>query len=183
MWNRRFKGRVKSIGYGSPCVFPLNNTRSFDNIISVQGSGDPITKVSLGHLADMTKAVSKLCQDTSFRDEVLRRTTKDDMSPADYEWCVNAMNYLHKQMDSEKLLPPGELFDLSGPLLDLPTDLNITGLVADEGDTPPTTLTPVHASVFNELGRLHARMFDLTLHIPVRYDMLLRRLASTSDKV
>jgi len=101
----------------------------------------------------MTKAVSKLSQDTSFRDEILRRTTKDDMSPADYEWCVNAMNYLHKQMDSEKLLPPGELFDLSGPLLDLPTDLNITGLVVDEGDTPPTTLTPIDASVFNEVSR------------------------------
>ena len=153
MWNRRFKGRVKSIGYGSPCVFPLNNTRSFDNIISVQGSGDPITKVSLGHLADMTKAVSKLCQDTSFRDEIIKRTNKDDMSPTDYEWCANAMNYLHKQMDSEKLLPPGELFDLQGPLLDLPTDLNITGLVVDEGDIPQTTLTPVDASVFNEVSR------------------------------
>jgi len=34
---------------------------------------------------------------------------------------------------------------------------------------------------FFELGRLHARMFDLTLHIPVRYDMLLRRLASSPD--
>ena len=56
-------------------------------------------------------------------------------------------------MDSEKLLPPGELFDLSGPLLDLPTDLNITGLVVDEGDTPQTTLTPVDASVFNEVSR------------------------------
>ncbi len=58
MWSRRFPGRVKSYGYGNPCVFPLDwcrssssfstlsqkNTDEFNNIVSVIGEGDPFSR-------------------------------------------------------------------------------------------------------------------------------------------
>ena len=36
-------------------------------------------------------------------------------------------------------------------------------------------LEPVDAIIFNGL-KLHARMLDVSLHIPMRYEMVLRRL-------
>ena len=180
MWERRFHGRLRSIGYGNPCVFPLNITGSFDNIISVQGSGDPFSVISLGHLADTTKVISTLCQDRGLRDEILERTKATDVSSDDYEWCTKAMIFLRKQMNSyTKLVPPGNVYNLSGALLDV-GELNITGL--EGGNTTATTLKPVDARVFNEL-RLHARMLDVSLHIPFRYETLLKRLASSPDIV
>lgn len=57
MWSRRFPGRVKSYGYGNPCVFPLEWCRSpsllthsdkvtqeCNNIVSVIGEGDPFSR-------------------------------------------------------------------------------------------------------------------------------------------
>ena len=184
MWNRRFHGRIRSIGYGNPCVFPVNSTEAFDNIISIQGSGDPFSTFSIGHLADISKVISKLCQDQGLRDEILKRTK--DMSSDDYKWCTEAMTFLQAQMDSVKLLPPGKtIYNLSGPIIDLPTDLNITGLEGGGRDattsTAATILKPVDAITYNEM-KLSPRMFDLSLHIPVRYEVLLKRLASSSNK-
>jgi len=181
MWKRRFMDRVRSIGYGNPCVFPLNITKEFDNIITVEGKGDPFATISLGHIADVTKAISKLCQDKGLRDEILKRTdvgflkNPKDIPRDDYEWCANAMIFLRKQMDSEKLLPPGKIYQMAGPLLEFQTEGNASsGRLG--GDT--ATLKSVDPIIFNEL-KLYARMFDVSLHIPIRYEMLLRRLASS----
>jgi len=130
MWKRRFLGRVRSIGYGNPCVFPLNITKEFDNIISVEGKGDPFATISLGHLADVTKALSKLCQDRGLRGEILKRTgigllsNPKDMSREDYDWCEGTMTFLRKQMDSEVLVPPGRIYHISGPLVEFPAERN-----------------------------------------------------------
>ena len=42
-------------------------------------------------------------------------------------------------------------------------------------------LEPMDVSAYGEL-KLHPRMFDLSLHIPVRYETLLRRLASSKEE-
>ncbi|KAL7530845.1 hypothetical protein ACHAXR_010145, partial [Thalassiosira sp. AJA248-18] len=174
MWKRRFLDRVRSIGFGNPCVFPLNVTKDFDNIITVMGSGDPFATISLGHLADVTKALSKLCQDRGFRKEILNRTGAKALTPSDYEWCASAMEAIRKQMNSEKLLPPGTIYHMSGPFIDFQTKGNASSRVG--GDA--SMLKSVDTIIFNEL-KLHARMFDVSLHIPVRYEMILKRLAST----
>mmetsp|Transcript_8296 Transcript_8296/g.17707 ORF Transcript_8296/g.17707 Transcript_8296/m.17707 type:complete len:462 (-) Transcript_8296:39-1424(-) len=215
MWQRRFSNRgIRSFGYGSPCVFPLNITRGGlesdnINITTVMGTGDPFATISLGHIADVTKALSKLCQDRGLRKEILKRTgvvggltslmdkRKDNrMTREDYEWCNNAMTFLRKQMDSEKLYPPGKIYHLSGPLLDFQQNLDNFGDTNDNngkqrtssrvgggGDATTSTtamLKSVDAIMFNEL-KLHARMLDVSLHIPMRYEMLLRRLATPSE--
>jgi hypothetical protein len=179
MWHRRFLNRIRAIGYGSPCVFPMNITREFDSIIiSIVGSGDPFARISLGHLADLTKLISKLCQDKGMRDEILKRTT-GKIDADDYTWCANLMIFLRKLCDSEKLLPPGKILQLSGPILEVQQTMPAAGNNA-RGNGRDTTakLKSVDSMRFNEL-KLHARMFDVSLHIPLRYEMLLRRLASS----
>ena len=147
-------------------------------IISIVGSGDPFARISLGHLADMTKLISKLCQDKGMRDEILKRTT-GKVDADDYTWCANVMIFLRKLCDSEKLLPPGNILQLSGPILEVQQTMPAAGNNA-RGNGRDTTakLKSVDSMRFNEL-KLHARMFDVSLHIPLRYEMLLRRLASS----
>ncbi len=98
MWRRRFAGRIQCYGYGMPCVFPVDDGQ--DRISSLIGEGDPFSVISLGHLADITKALSQLCQDKSFRDEILQRTrfgkltTLKDIPDSDLLFSINAMNCL-----------------------------------------------------------------------------------------
>jgi hypothetical protein len=157
----------------------MNTTRKFEDIIiSVVGSGDPFARISLGHLADLTKAISKLCQDKGLRDEILKRTT-GKIDADDFTWCENVMTFLRTLCDSEKLLPPGKILQLSGPILEVLQTLSSAGNNSkNKGRDTTAKLKPVDATRFNEL-KLHARMFDVSLHIPIRYEMLLRRLASS----
>ena len=92
MWRRRFEGKVRCIGYGMPCAFPFSDEQ--DQILSVIGEGDPFSVISLGHLADTTKALSKLCQDKGFRDEILTRTARNELSESDITFSINAMECL-----------------------------------------------------------------------------------------
>ncbi len=179
MWHRRFLHRIRAIGYGSPCVFPMNATRDFDSIIiSIVGSGDPFARISLGHLADLTKLISKLCQDKGMRDEILKRTN-GKVDADDYTWCSNVMIFLRKLCDSEKLLPPGKILQLSGPILEVQQTISAAGSNSrSRGRDTTAKLESVNPMRFNEL-KLHARMLDVSLHIPLRYEMLLRRLASS----
>lgn len=158
-------------------MFPLNNTRAFESVcISVMGERDPFATISLGHIADISKALSKLCQDKGFRDEILRRTGLGllvnplDTAADNYEWCASAMVALRKQMDSEKLLPPGQILHMTGPLIDL------SDFQTDGNNSSRIGLKSVDVTNFNEL-KLHARMLDVSFHIPLRYETILRRLA------
>lgn len=179
MWTRRFRDRVRCIGYGTPCVFPLNAaTECEDRVVSVVCRGDPFATISLGHLADVTKALSALSQDKGLREDVLTRTgglglrtPPKEVTQEDYHWCANAMAFLRTQMDSEKLYPPGKIYHMFGPLLGLSPDKNNGRRLG--GDA--TMLRPADALLFNEL-KLHARMLDVSLHLPLRYEMVLRRL-------
>ena len=70
-------------------------------------------------------------------------------------------------MRSEKLYPPGTIYLLAGSLFKLNGNQ-----AKDFGKI--RRVSSIH---FNEL-KLHARMFDLTYHIPARYDANLERLLS-----
>lgn len=187
MWSRRFPDRIKSFGYGNPCVFPLDWCRSpslssrgdylieeCSNIVSVVAEGDPFSRISLGHVADITKALSQLCQNKGFREEILRRTdvgksdNVKDMSDEEFTWCANAMAFLRQQMTSEKLYPPGQVYIMGGSLFEFNA----------EGRGSMGMIKRVDAIKFKEL-KLHARMFDLSLHIPARYETVLQRLAAS----
>ncbi len=178
MWKQRFADRVRSIGFGSPCVFPLAITSSCDNIISVTGEGDPFACFSLGHIADLTKALSKLCSDDGFRDEIIQHTgttswlRPEELSEDDYAWCLNAMTFLRKQMNSEILVPPGVIYVMSGSLFDFPTD-------ESESSVKRHRIRTVDPTAFDEM-RVSPRMFDLSRHVPARYETVLQRIAASA---
>ncbi|KAK1738142.1 lipase class 3 family protein [Skeletonema marinoi] len=178
MWKQRFANRVRSIGFGNPCVFPLAITSSCDNIISVTGEGDPFACFSLGHIADLTKALSKLCSDDGFRNEIMQHTgttswlKPEEISEEDYVWCLNAMTFLRKQMNSEILVPPGVIYVMSGSLFDFPTD-------ESESSVKRHNIRTVDPTVFDEM-RISPRMFDVSRHVPARYETVLQRIAASA---
>lgn len=165
MWEGRFEDhQVKSFGYGTPPVFDLATTKQLDNdIVTVEMKGDVFKTWSCGHISDMCTAISKLCQDKQLREGILRRTELDDFSNEDFEWCAEAMSMLRTQMNSEKHYPPGKVYMIAGPLFD------------NEEET--TTIKSTNTAAFNE-WKLEACMFDLSMHIPGRYERVLKRLAS-----
>lgn len=165
MWKHRFEGhQVKSIGYGTFPVFDLATSKQLDNnIMTVEMKGDLLGKWSCGHISDMCKAISKLCQDKQLREGILRRTELEDLSNEDFEWCAEAMSMLRTHMNSEKHYPPGKVYMIAGPLF--------------ENEEETTTIKSTNTAAFNE-WKLEACMFDLSLHIPGRYERVLKRLAS-----
>jgi hypothetical protein len=72
-------------------------------------------------------------------------------------------------MKSEKLYPPGTIYLMAGSLFRLNANQ----------DKDFATIHRVDSSQFNEL-KLHARMFDLSQHIPARYEAVLERIVLSS---
>ena len=195
-WKETFPG-LTVYAYGCPCVAPLNVYPTIDkSVISVVGEGDPFSCLSLGHLADASIALSKLCEDAELRDEIFNRTKEilnadetlsndddiyeDSDTSDDYEneikWCKDTLESLSnhsnlltsnggdERMKTEKFYPPGRVLHMKG---------NLFSKNAHE-----VTLTEVRSEdVFRHL-KLHPRMFDLSLHIPHRYEVLLSRIWS-----
>lgn len=176
-WRDTFPG-LNVYAYGCPCVAPLNAYPTIDeSIISVVGEGDPFSCLSLGHLADVSTALSILCKDVELRNQILNRTTEsgnDEMTDNDMIWCKSTLDSLTQQspsegnMTTEKFYPPGRVLHMKG---------NLFGSDLDE-----VTLTEVRSEdIFRHL-KLHSRMFDLSLHIPHRYEVLLSRIWSKVKK-
>ena len=169
LWRDTFPG-LRVFAYGCPCVGPIDSlpTRS-DSIISVVGENDPFSCLSLGHLADASLALSRLCEDMELRDAILNRTKADveKIDEAELRWCMNVMESLTAEMNAEKFYPPGRVLYMKGNLF---------------GRIDEVTLNEVEQeSTFRNL-RLHPRMFDLSLHIPHRYEVLLSRIWTNANR-
>ena len=98
---------------GCPCVGPIGACPTINrNIISVVGENDPFSCLSLGHLADLSAAISKICEDYELRNEILLRTQSyndEDLHDEDLSWCHETMEALRSEvMNAEKLFPPGK---------------------------------------------------------------------------
>jgi len=161
MWQGIFPN-LSVYAYGCPCVGPIDaNPTLNEAIISVVGEGDPFSNLSLGHLADISAAISQLCVDDVLRNEVLQRTKGgklEDMSEEDLQWCYHKMERLRESMTAEKFYPPGKV-------------LYMGGAGFGNGDV---TLREVPTNKFRDLT-LHPNMFDLWKHAPNHYESALRR--------
>lgn len=157
--------------YGAPCVL-TEGSKCNVNIVSVIGEQDPFQCLSLGHVADLTKGLSILCERPDLRREILDRVTRTrrfrHMREKDLQWCSTQMKKLQEQMQCEKFFPPGRI------LL----------LMSDNNGRRKQTfsLHEVPPSNFQSL-LIRPRMFDLTPHIPVRYVARLRDIADRSGRV
>lgn len=164
LWRDTFPG-LKVYAFGCPCVGPLDAYPTVDNaIVSIVGENDPFSCLSLGHLADASAILARLCENQELRDSILNHT-KDDVKTMDENsiaWCMETKKSLESLQTSEKLYPPGRILYIKGNLF---RDIDEVSLSeANREDL-----------AFSQL-KFHPRMFDLSLHIPHRYETLLSRI-------
>mmetsp|Transcript_23876 Transcript_23876/g.36106 ORF Transcript_23876/g.36106 Transcript_23876/m.36106 type:complete len:402 (+) Transcript_23876:553-1758(+) len=160
LWEKDYPN-LQVYGYGSPCVSPADaRPTTCKNIISVLGEGDPFACLSLGHIANLSKALSLLCEDKDFRSMIMIRTdnTLENMEIQDLQWCEKTLIKLKVKMKGELMYPPGRLFFMKRSL---------------EGSV--VSIREVHRSKFSEL-KLHPRMLDVSRHVPSLYESLLQEM-------
>jgi Lipase (class 3) len=171
--------------YGPPGVVPAQ-VRLHPNIVSVICQGDPVGSWSLGHVADVSTALVRLCQDTVLRDNILWRTSAAPMNPADAKWCHEVLeSRLRPIMNGAKLYPPGRI------LLLMPPNGRRRGIWSRFRRfswRPPHfrhesnnhgELQEVDATHFRDLV-VGPRMMDLSQHVTTRYVSALKALADQS---
>lgn len=166
MWRETFPN-MTVIAYGCPCVGPIGTEpTSNEHIISIVAEGDPFSCLSIGHLADLSTALSRLCDNTGMRDDILKRKGSiQRMSDDDLKWSTDALDWLKREyMRSDKLYPPGRIMLLKGSSL---------SILAGSGKD--ITLKQATAERFRFL-KVHARMLDLSRHIPTRYESALEKI-------
>ena len=111
--------RVVVYVFGCPCVSPLNSSPTgSDNVYSVMREGDPFSALSVGHVADISRSVARLCKDDDLRRGAmsrLKRRRAKDLPPEDVEWCRQTMSEIReKDFKAEKFYPSGQLLYISG---------------------------------------------------------------------
>lgn len=151
---------LKVYTYGPPCVAP-EHAKLHNNIVSVIGEGDPMSVLSLGHLADLSVALSRICEDSLLRHEILLRTNKHEskMDDRDLEWCFDTMETLRREdMNAEKLFPPGRLLLMSK---------------SNESGPKQWDLRTMSHHYFRDI-LLRPQQFDISKHIPSLYESRLR---------
>ena len=166
MWREIFPN-MTVIAYGCPCVGPIGaEPTSNEHIISIVAEGDPFSCLSIGHLADLSTALSRLCDNIAMRDDILKRKGSiQTMSEDDLKWSTDAFDWLKREyVRSDKLYPPGRIMLLRGSSL---------SILAGSGKD--ITLRETTAERFRFL-KVHGRMLDLSRHIPTRYESALEKI-------
>lgn len=164
LWEHVFPG-VHVYSFGTPCVGPLNvEPTSSKSIVSVVGEGDPFSCLSLGHIADLSSAIAYLCKNDSLRTAALIHSDSrpEDMDEQDLKWCYDSMQEIRSQMTGNTMYPPGRILYISRS--------NLNPFVQDD-----IALREMPPNFFGDL-RLHARMLDLSRHVPRMYENYLQRL-------
>lgn len=177
---RRFPD-LKVYIFGAPCVVP-ENSKLHPNIVSVVLEGDPFSCLSLGHIADVSTGLARLCEDPLLRNEIFWRTTTvgTNMGESDLSWCSNAMNTLRKLMTAEKLYPPGRILLLTPGKMGSKRRRRSWWWRRRTRNTKKefacSKLFQVSTQNFRDLV-VGARMIDLSRHLPSMYVSTLKEIA------
>jgi pimeloyl-ACP methyl ester carboxylesterase len=195
LWEDSFP-HIYVYAYGPACVTPSmeynhisNGGKTTVTIVSAINEADPFPVLSLGHVADVSHALARLCDNAELRCTILIRTDGriKDMDERDLEWCSETMQGLRESMVGEKLYPPGRLLFLTRRH----TRNNYTNNKGFGIRNPPRPTTnknepqcraiEVPSTFFHDLVIGH-RMFDLTRHVPRLYEKQLQDcLPTTAD--
>jgi pimeloyl-ACP methyl ester carboxylesterase len=169
LWEHKFP-EIAVYAYGCPCVgtFDMEPT-SHKSVVSVVGEGDPISRLSLGHIADLSSAIAYLCENESLRSAILTRSEGPvaEMDEVDLKWCFDTMEELRERMTGDKMYPPGRILYISRSNLSPASDDTIA-------------LREMPPSYFGTM-RLHPRMLDMSRHVPTLYESYLQRLWSEKN--
>ncbi len=135
--------------------------------VSVISEGDPFATLSLGHIADITNAISQLCENEILRNEILSRASPKiaEIEESDLQWCHEQMELLRNTLTAEKFYPPGRLLLLKK---------------IDDDTSDEILLHDTTQDRFQQM-KLSTKMFDISRHIPTRYEDLLYKLWMTFD--
>jgi Lipase (class 3) len=193
LWEGSFP-HIHVYAYGPACVTPSmeynhisNGGKTTVTIVSAINEADPFPVLSLGHVADVSHALARLCDNPELRCTILIRTDGrlKDMDERDLEWCSETMQGLRESMVGEKLYPPGRLLYLARRR---PRHNNKKGFGIRNPPPPRTSKNEpqcraieVPSTFFHDLVIGH-RMFDLTRHVPRLYEKQLQDcLPMTTD--
>jgi Lipase (class 3) len=157
LWEGKYPD-LTVFSYGSPCVGPTNaRPTTCQNIFSIIAEGDPFSCLSLGHIANLSRAIAILCEDDELRNLINLQTDRspDRMDINDLQWCSDTMKNLRSNLTNECLFPPGR-----------------TIIIKREYDSS-VSMYEAPLSKFTEL-RLHGRMLDISRHVPSLYESLLK---------
>ena len=135
--------------------------------VSVISEGDPFATLSLGHVADLSNAISQLCENETLRNEILSRASPkvSEINENDLQWCHEQMELLRNTFTAEKFYPPGRLLLMKETKDDTSDEILLHDTTQD---------------TFQEM-KLSPKMFDISRHIPTRYENLLCKLWTTFD--
>eukprot|EP00594_Rhizosolenia_setigera_P003805 CAMPEP_0178941150 /NCGR_PEP_ID=MMETSP0789-20121207/1230_1 /TAXON_ID=3005 /ORGANISM="Rhizosolenia setigera, Strain CCMP 1694" /LENGTH=543 /DNA_ID=CAMNT_0020620319 /DNA_START=53 /DNA_END=1684 /DNA_ORIENTATION=+ len=181
IWQDTFPVRVYT--FGPPCALSrkCKTTTKKKNsiIISVIHEGDPFSTLSLGHLADLSTAISKLCQDERLRNEIFIKTLSSPDHRENANGDLRTFYSLFKRLQSSSvddhdliLYPPGELLLLTN-------NGNGGGYIFNNDEAVKLRRTSYKDFRFLLIQR---GMFDLSRHIPNRYEIGLNKLKDTLQK-
>ena len=147
-------------------------------IISVVNELDPFRTLSLGHVAQLTIALSMLCEDPDLRSTILMRTDgrMKDIDDRDLKWCFETLEEMRGSMNQpEKLYPPGRIIFLSQRQgVQKKHPLGTRGVQ----NCSAHVVTP---DFFSDLT-VGPRMFDLSQHVPELYRRHLTDCLATMSK-
>ena len=158
LWGDLFPNpkKFKVYAYGTPCISPESHCedKGWGSVVNVINKGDPFASLSLGHIADATQGIKRLCDEPLKCQGVFSRLADDeDLNDLDKSWCQGLLTDIREGMNSSKLCPPGQIFEM---------DSSYT-------TTSQCKLRRVHYSKYREL-KFQRRMLDLRRHIPNVYE-------------
>ena len=187
LWRKSFQQSIKVYAYGPACTFPLENKDDEkDNalsIVSVLNEGDPFSCLSLGHVADLSYCLDRLCDDGDLRSTILWRTDgkTPEMEERDLQWCEESLLKLKQRPSNDQSTAKNTLYP-PGKLILLRTDRH-DDKIHDRWMEPRKIpfknrarkgcyAQPVPKSAFQDLV-IGPRMVDLTRHVPKLYESRL----------
>jgi Lipase (class 3) len=173
LWEHKFPG-VFVYAYGAPCVASVQENAKPIPVVSVLHELDPFSRMSLGHVADVSIGIGLMCDDVGLRSQVIERTSRpvDEMPLTDLKWCSETMARLRStHLRGEKLYPPGRILLLERTPCRL----------ASRENSPETALRDVQPEYFQDL-LIRPRIFDLTRHAPASYIRWLRQHVDRSTR-
>jgi Lipase (class 3) len=112
-WEEKFDN-PRAYLFGGPCVAPLDSHPTNSTvIINVISEGDPFRCLSLGHVADISAAVARLCEEPDLRREALSRTEGrfSEINVDNLQFCWETMEEFRRDVmtNPNKMFPPGAL--------------------------------------------------------------------------
>jgi predicted esterase len=177
LWKTSF--HANAIVYGPPCVASINSHLShMSNIVSIVTEGDPFCYISLGHVAEASIAVSKLCEDAELRHNLQERIkqSRDGLDESFQEWCWYFLKSWKDLTANTKLYPPGKVFVYSSSTSDSNNSTRLSHV-----RYPPPTLRKVPHEYFEHLY-FSLRMLDLTRHAQPLYEARMKLLLNALRK-